>query len=96
MGEGVNVSHAGFTVMAGLVPAIPQESAARPLSGSPGIRAFTPVFNGLCPATRCQNFDTSTSFVVMNSSSAGLPSCVASMPRLIAGTMSAGFSTRSP
>ena len=30
-----------------------------------------------------QNFDTSTSLVVMNSSSAGFPSCVALMPRLI-------------
>src|SRR3954454_5287816 len=39
---------------------------------------------------------TSVSLEVMNSSSTGMPSLVLSMPRLIAGTISSGFVTRSP
>ena len=40
--------------------------------------------------------ETAVSWRVMNSSSAGLPSFVCAMPRLIAGTISAGSVTRSP
>jgi hypothetical protein len=40
--------------------------------------------------------ETSTAFSVMNSSSAGVPSRVFSMPRRIAGTISSGSVTRSP
>ena len=43
-----------------------------------------------------QNFDTRVSFAVMNSSSAGLPALVCSMPRWIAALMSPGWVTRSP
>lgn len=43
-----------------------------------------------------QNFEISTSCEVMNSSSAGLPASVAAIPRLIAGPISSGLSTRSP
>ena len=43
------------------------------------------------PSTR-----TRVSFDVMNSSSAGLPACVCSIPRLIAALMSSGCVTRSP
>ncbi len=42
------------------------------------------------------NLETATSLEVMNSSSAGWPCSVAAMPRLIAGTISAGSVTRSP
>ncbi len=40
--------------------------------------------------------ETSTSLEVMNSSSAGWPFSVAAIPRLMAATISPGFSTRSP
>ena len=43
-----------------------------------------------------QNFETRVSFAVMNSSSAGLPACVCSMPRWIAALICAGSVTRSP
>ena len=43
-----------------------------------------------------QNRETSTSWEVMNSSSAGRPARVASMPRRMAGTISSGVSIRSP
>jgi hypothetical protein len=42
------------------------------------------------------NFETEVSLQVMNSSRAGSPRSVASMPRLIAGTISEGSVTRSP
>ena len=42
------------------------------------------------------SLETLTSLLVMNSSSAGCPFSVAAMPRLMAATMSPGFSTRSP
>ena len=40
--------------------------------------------------------ETAVSLEVMNSSSAGVPFLVCSMPRRMAGTMSATFVTRSP
>jgi hypothetical protein len=40
--------------------------------------------------------ETSVSLLVMNSNSTGMPACVFSMPRLIAGTISSGFVMRSP
>jgi len=43
-----------------------------------------------------QNFETRVSFAVMNSSRAGLPACVCSMPRRIAALISPGWVTRSP
>jgi hypothetical protein len=42
------------------------------------------------------NLETSTSLLVMNSRSAGVPCLVCSMPRRIAGTISSGSVTRSP
>jgi len=54
------------------------------------------------PPTSCAasltylNLETATSLDVMNSRSAGWPASVAAMPRLIAGTISAGSVTRSP
>ena len=50
----------------------------------------------LSRVTRYLNVETSISFWVMNSGSAGRPSRVCWMPRLIAGTISAGSVTRSP
>ena len=49
---------------------------------------------GMTP--RRYSLETLTSLLVMNSSSAGCPFSVAAMPRLMAATMSPGFSTRSP
>ena len=46
--------------------------------------------------TVAYSLETLTSLLVMNSSSAGWPFSVAAMPRLMAATMSPGFSTRSP
>jgi hypothetical protein len=61
------------------------------VEGSPAsIRAHVPV------GSSAQNLETSTSLAVMNSSSAGWPRSVASMPRLIAGMISAGSVIRSP
>ena len=48
------------------------------------------------PVAPQANLETLTSLLVMNSSSAGCPFSVAAMPRLMAGTISLGFSTRSP
>ena len=38
------------SVVPGLVPGTPLRKELPSLSGSPGIRAFTPVLDGLCPA----------------------------------------------
>ncbi len=51
---------------------------------------------GLAGGHRYLNLETSTSLLVMNSSSAGVPRRVCSMPRLIAGMISSGSVTRSP
>src|SRR5690606_26954567 len=60
-----------------------------PASGAPLRRAFGERRGYL-------NLETATSLAVMNSRSAGWPRSVASMPRRIAGTISAGSVTRSP
>lgn len=66
------------------------------------IRTFTlSIFLVIPGQTRARQLhvpgrETFVSLQVMNSSSTGMPACVFSMPRLIAGTMSSGLVTRSP
>jgi hypothetical protein len=61
------------------------------------VRSDVAASPALCDdAVAPQNFETRVSFAVMNSSRAGLPACVCSIPRWIAALISPGWVTRSP
>ena len=71
-------------------------SPARPHPFTASRKSREAGLTALASLTVVQNFETRVSFAVMNSSSAGLPALVCSMPRWIAALIWPGSVTRSP
>ncbi len=70
-----------------------QAKSSAALSANVRVAIRPPVLAARSPG---QSFETAVSFEVMNSSSAGTPWRVCSIPRRMAGTISPGSVTRSP
>ncbi len=91
-------SEGGFAPLPNLPPGTGCAGEAGARSGTPTGRG---IFRGhvaftLRAAAYHGNMEKSTAFSVMNSRRQGTPSCVFTMARLMAGTISPGSVTRSP